>query len=158
MKERELNPIPSQEHQVECRRLLEARVPETQAWFSGDWAQRPQRSSWWQNMFEEQRRKWGAHLGQKARNKYRSMWMEIFLHLVASLDRSLSTHQVLAVHLDITTPRLIISNNCLANGLGFLLVNSFSYKYIEINIEVKSPDRAWYDTGQIQNCLQFLID
>lgn len=70
------------------------------------------------------------------------MWMEIFLHLVASLDRSLSTHQVLAVHLDITTPRLIISNNCLANGLGFLLVNSFSYKYIEINIEVKSPDRA----------------
>lgn len=29
MKEGELNPILSPEHQVECRRLLEARVPET---------------------------------------------------------------------------------------------------------------------------------
>lgn len=68
--------------------------------------------------------------------------MEIFLHLAAPLDRSLSTHQVLAAHLNITTPRLIISYDCLANGIGFLLASSLSYKYIEINIEVKSPDRA----------------
>lgn len=70
------------------------------------------------------------------------MWMEFFLHLMAPLDRFLSTHQVRAAHLDITTPRLIISYSCVANGLGFLLANYLPCKYIGINIEVKSPDRA----------------